>query len=158
MGDFSEGVVPQVELEGVPQNLLSVFVEPDLIGAGGNHVHLDVPLLMVRAEHVDDEEIHVTISIDVGEVRTHGEGAGAAQGELREGLKEASALIDPDSVWRVEIVADVDVGCAVAGEVSHLDGQSPVTGRILQWPSGFIAESSGGERQFCKTALTIIEE
>src|SRR6266542_5605234 len=43
----------------------------------------------------------------------------------------AAAVIDPNSVGRVEIVADIDIRVAVAVEVAHLDSEAIVPWRAL---------------------------
>ena len=72
---------------------------------------------MIGAGHVGDEEIHQAVAVEIAEIRAHGEPGRMADG-VDGGIGEgAVAVVDVNPVGVVEIIADPEIGLAVAVEI-----------------------------------------
>src|SRR5688572_23753876 len=71
----------------------------------------DLPFAQFRtaAEHVHHKNIKVPVVINVGEIHPHGTGGNLSDGRTVDGAQATVAGIEPNSVWRPIIVADVQV-------------------------------------------------
>ena len=86
----------------------------------------------MAAEHVTDKEIVKTITVNVCKINSHGVMAGAADSQLRESAEMAPAIVDPDSIRTLKIVADIDVWKSVAVHVAEHDGEAQIPRRFLE--------------------------
>ena len=97
-------------------------------GHRGRSVQQGQPTHRIRTEHVEHREIPPPVLVEVGEVHAHREEAGVPQ-ESGRGLAEPDlpglALVEPQPVGRLEVVADVEVGFSVTIEVAELGRQAP---------------------------------
>ena len=118
-GDLGIGPVTAIQEQGVPRVLRAVFDFADGQIKAGQIADLVVALLMVGTQHVQDEEVVKTVAIDVGKIDAHGKNTRVAQGQAGNGPKSALAGVDPDAVGRLEIVADINIGSAIAIQVSE---------------------------------------
>ena len=67
-------------------------------------------------------------------------------------------MIDPNSIWRKQVVADVNVGRPVAVQIVKLHGQTPVARRFPQGGSVFIHKKAAvGEGKRLEMSLAIVE-
>src|SRR6266571_1575329 len=112
---------------------------------------------MVRTQHVQDEEVVITVAVDVGKIDAHGKNARVAQSEARKGLESAFAGIDPDAVGRLEIVADIDIGSAIAVHIAKHHREAPVIRWLGERLSVFVQEVSAGERKGSEPSAAIVE-
>src|SRR2546426_329537 len=85
------------------------------------------------------------VAVDVGEIGAHATEGNLAQREGIEFAEASPAAVDPKPVGRPVIVADVEVGRAVAVEVAEGGGQTPVQRRMAQWFSFGVVERAVGE-------------
>ena len=75
----------------------------------------------MAAEHVADKEVIPPISIDICKIDAHRVMAGAANCQLRRRPEMSVAIIDPDAVGSLKIVADINVRSAVAIQIAEHD-------------------------------------
>src|SRR5438094_844699 len=68
------------------------------------------------------------------------------------------AIVDPDTIRRGEIVADIKIGCAVPVDIPEHCGQSPIVEVLLERLSFFIQKRASGETHRLKSTVTIIEK
>ena len=85
------------------------------------------PKPVFPGQHVDDEEIVVSVPVDVGEINPHGRATGMAQLQRLQFPKLTPALIDPNAVRRGVVVADIEIGCSVTVDVAKHHGQTPIS-------------------------------
>ena len=110
----------------------------------------------VAAEHLHHEKVGVAVAVDVGEVRPH-RGVRHRAHRLRAGLAEfAGAVVEPEPVRRLEIVADVNVSEAVGVDVTHLHTQ-PEVERLGKRLAVGLNKPTGTPRHFLKYALPVVE-
>jgi len=65
------------------------------------------------AHHVGREEIDMAVTIDVGEIHRHARVARLSYRQRRRQPEIPASVIDPDLIWILEVIADVQVGRAV---------------------------------------------
>ena len=129
MGHFGESSIPAVQEEGVPRVLRAVFY-----CANGKRTRLKVEALrelpnVIPAEHINHEDIVEAITVDVGKVHAHGGKAELTKAQGRGGAEMAMAVIEPDTIGSLEIIADVNIRGAIAIQIAKGDGESPIERR-----------------------------
>ena len=158
LGYLGEGAVAPVEEERVLHLLRPVVDVPD---AGKNRrLHprlLRLATAVIPAEHVGLENVHVAVAIDVRDRQGHGRLAGFAQAQARRGPETSPAVAEPEGIRTLEVVADKEVGGAVAVDILETDGQRPVVGVFLERLAVFVEESAAGERDWREAARAVIE-
>ena len=98
----------------------------------------------------------MAVTVDVGEVRPH-RGVGHRTHRLRAGLaKPPGAVVEPEPIRRLEIVADVNIHKAVAVDVAHLHAQAEVE-RLGERLAIGMDESPGTPWHTLKHAQTVVE-
>ena len=96
------------------------------------------------------------VAINVGEVHPHRR-VGHRPHHLRAGLAEpAGAIVEPEPVRRLEVVADVNVDVTIAVDVAHLHAQAEVQ-RLGKRLAIGTDESIGAPRHALKHALPVVE-
>ena len=113
----------------VPRSLRAVGDSPD-----GQNLRLDVdplaqPVKVPAAEHVQDEEVIVTIAVQIGEIDAHRGERGLAERQRGQRTEPPAPVIHPDAIGRFEIVADVEIRRAIAREIAKHHRQSPIIRR-----------------------------
>ena len=129
MGDLSVGPVASIEKECVAFVLGAVVDFANGQEEGRDSHYLSFALLMVAAEHVNDNEVVVAVAVNVAEIDAHRKAAGVTHREVGLGAEVAVAIVDPDAIGREQVVANVNVRCAVAVHVSEHRRQTPVVRR-----------------------------
>lgn len=118
--------------------------------------HLAQSAGVVAAGHFDDQEIEMTIAVEVTEIHAHGRKGKFAKGVEGGFAKATAAIVDPEAIGHLEIVADVEIRGAVAVDVAHLGAEAVIKGRGFGLAVGADEElgvpGDGGE-----SALAIIE-
>ena len=79
-----------------------------------------------------------------------------AQRSAGDGAEATLTGVQPDAIGRGEIVAHVDVWRAVAVEIAHHYGQSPVVWGRAQRAPVFVQKRAIGEREGRKTAMPVV--
>ena len=120
--DLGVGAVAVVKVNGVIAVLRPIVVHAKMQLRRLAVAQLCVAQDMLAAKHVDDDEIIVAIPIEVGEIDPHREVATLADGQAINFLENPVALVDPDSVGRLEVVANVEIGAAVPIHVAKHRG------------------------------------
>ena len=142
VGDLGEGAVAPAAEEGVAHHLRTVLDEADGDRRGRHRTHLHLPALVIARHHVHDEKIHLAVAIDIGEIHAHRAAGNAAEREAVDGAEAARAVIDPAAVGRPVVVADIQVGRAVAIHVAELRGEPPVERRARERLAVFIQKGA----------------
>ena len=84
---------------------------------------------VLAAHHFDHKEIQVSVAVDVSKIDTHrGEGL-MAHRQSGQQTKVPGAVVNPNAIHGLEIVAHVNVGEPVLVDVAHLDAQTEVPRR-----------------------------
>ena len=118
-GDLRERPVPSVPQQRVALPLGAVVDLSDQFGQ--RRVGGDLGLAAWPAtQHVDHQDIHVAVSIHVREIDRHRGIAGVADREARHGTKRPRAVVEPEHVRVLEVVAHVQIGRAIAVDVGEL--------------------------------------
>jgi hypothetical protein len=77
--------------------------------------------MMISAQHISDKDIDNTIVIDVGTIDAHGKGARMAQSQSGDGMKSSFPVIDPNSIWRKQVIANINVRSPISVQIMKLD-------------------------------------
>jgi len=156
MGDLSERVVAPVHKQRVAPDLGPVLDPARFGDQRPDADHLPHAKPVVAAHHLGRDKIQEPVAVDIGEIDTHRGEALLAHRQARQGAEAPGAVVDPDPVNRLEIVADVDVRRAVAVQIPHLRRQTEVqrrrSGRAL-----LVAEKLRVPRHRAEPALAVIE-
>ena len=159
--DLGEGAVAPSQKEGVVGELGAIVPDPRLVIPRWHPIHLEAPTAMLPTEHVQHQEVVHTVPIDIGRIDAHGEGAGMTQrqrGRRAEANRATrGSLVDPETVFRLEIVADVEVRPSIARQVPEQHAQSPILGSRIERATRGGREGSPGPRNLGKTATAIVE-
>ena len=104
-------------------------------GHRGRPVEQGQPPHRVGAEHVEHGEVPAPILVEVGEIDPHGKQTRMPHHRRRRGPEAhvaATALVEPNPIGRLEIVADVQVGFPIAIEITKLRRQPPFKRRMRE--------------------------
>ena len=92
--ELREGAVAAVPEKRVALPLGSVIDLPDQLGQG--RVRRDLGLAArAAAQHIRDEDVHVPVPVDVGEIHCHRGVAGVTERKPRRGAKRPPAVVQP---------------------------------------------------------------
>ena len=155
--DLGVGAVAVVQVNGVVTVLRPVVVHTKTQFRRLAVAQLGVPQNMLAAEHVNDDEFIEAIPIEIREIDPHREMTALADGQPIDGPEDALALVDPDSVGRLEVIANVEIGAAVSVHVPKHGGQPPVIRRLGQALAVLVEEGAGGEGDGSEPAAAIVE-
>ena len=108
------------------------------------HVHAH---RVIAAEHVHHEDVVEAIAVDVRHIDAHREMAALAKRQGWRSAKLSAALIEPDALRGIEVVADPDVRQAVLIQVAHHHAQAPVERRRGKRQTRLVEKRSIDERQ-----------
>src|SRR5438552_8650749 len=81
---------------------------------------------VLSAQHFHCHEVQLAVSIEIAEVNSHGCVAHVPQRQAVGGLEMTGAVVQPEPVGSLKIVANVDVRQTVAVDVTNLHSQSKV--------------------------------
>ena len=139
----------------------SIVPDAGLIEPGRHPVHLHIAPQVIAAEHVQHHKVIHAVPIDVGGVHPHREGAGVPQGQLGRSPKSQGAtrsrFIDPESVFRLEIIANVQVWAPIASEIPEQDAQPPILRRRIERTTRGVQESPARPWHLREPPFAIIE-
>ncbi len=99
----------------------------------------------------------MSIPVHVREVHRHARVARFPNGERVDHPEAAAAVVHPDLVGILEVVADVQVGRAIAGEIVEPRGQREEVGRIGERAAQFVTKARPGHRRIGELARAIIQ-
>ena len=94
---------------------------------------------MLAAQHLDNEKIEVPIAVDIREIHAHGSKGLLAHRQPGQQTEMTGAIVKPEAIHGLEIIAHVNVGETVLVNVAHLHTQSEVP-RRRHWFAVFIEE------------------
>ena len=157
MRQLGVSAITATEMEGIPIELRTHACRLEITGFGHDSRAENHALTMSSIQHIRDEEIVVTVAIQVADIDGHREGWGGAQGHGVERSKVTRAVIDPDSIGALEIVADVKVRTAVAIEIAEQSGLAPVARGASEGDPEFIAEDPVGPGDRLKPGVAEIQ-
>ena len=138
--NFRVRAVTPIQVKRVPPDLRPVVNQSGRMWRRVGEAHLPHAQLVEATEHVAHEEVIEPVVVDVGEGDAHGEHAGGTERQLADFLEAAGAIVDPDAVRRLKIVALVNVRIAVLIKVAEHRGQRHVERRLLDWLSVGVAK------------------
>ena len=147
LGDFGEGAVAARELQGVMRDLRARghVQEQRHIGIGFIALHEPPPVL--PAEHVHDKNVVIPIAIHIRDIDAHRGERCVAKGLHGRSAESSGAIPEPNAIGRGKVVADVDIGRAVAIEVANHHGESPIARRGSQGRPLRVEEEAVGPGQ-----------
>ena len=109
-------------------------------------------------EHVGGEDVDVPIAVDVGEVDGHAGIAGDAQRHLRRELKVALAVVEPELVRILEIVADIEIGRAIAVHIVEARRECEVIRIDSEWLATFVTKARTKHRLAREMSFPVIQK
>ena len=157
---LGEGGVPAIPLEGVAEELDAILELARTPELRGQPRHLAGPDGAFAGEHVDREEIHEAIAVEIPEIHPHREGAVVAQGESRDGLEPWFAggrSVQPQAIRRMQVVAHVQVHPSIPVEIPELHRQPPVPLRALERLAVLVDEDALGPRHRAETSSPVVQ-
>ena len=157
-GDVRPRAVATRELQHVAHPLLLVRLETDRLRHRSIGGDLALPIRERRTHHVGREQIHVTVAIDVAEVHRHACVARLAHRERRNETEIPLAVVEPELIGILEVVADVEIGRAVAVHVVEARGEREVVGILRERRPVRVDEARSGRRRASEVPLSIVEE
>ena len=158
IGHLGPGAVSSRQLQRIPHPLTPVGRQPYALGQRGMGRDLALACLERRAEHVGREQVRVPIAVHVCEVDRH---AGIARFAHRKGRNKPEvslAVVEPELVGIFEVVADVEVGRAVAVHVVEARRQREEVGLGGEGGAILAQESRAGNRHAGEATMAVIEK
>src|SRR5689334_12545758 len=98
----------------------------------------------------------MAIMVEISKINAHRVLAGVADGRAGDGFELAAPLVDPDSVWSPIIIADIEIGQAVAVEIPKGAREAPITRRTPEPFTIFVQEQATSPGNGCEAAVTVI--
>ena len=108
-------------------------------------------------QHVRDEDVDLTVAIHIGKINRHRGVAGVAEGETGCRAKRPLPVIQPQEVGVLEIVADVQVRCAVTVHVGELGRQGEVFRRRGEGLARFVEEAPRRPRRQREVSGAVVQ-
>ena len=84
---------------------------------------------LVAAQHVENEKVIETIAVQIREIHPHGKRARVTEHPARRGAKAPAPVVQPEPVRAPEIIADIEIGRAVAIHIAEHRGETPLPRR-----------------------------
>ena len=154
--DLRERAVAAVSEQGVALPLRTVVDAADQLGQ--RRVSGDLALTPgPEPQHVADQNVDVAIAIHVGKVDRHRRVAGVADREARHGAEGPRAVVQPEHVGILEVVAHVQIRRAVPIDVGELGGQAEVLRRGGERLAVLVAEPARGPRDEREMPLAVVQ-
>ena len=154
--DLSERAVAAVLEQRVALPLRPVVDHADQFGERGVGGHLGLAA-RPPAQHVHEHDVHVAVAVDVGEIDRHGRVAGVAERQAGRGAECPLAVVQPEHVRILEIIAYVEVRCAVAVHVGELGGEPEVLGRRGERLPVLVAEPARRPRDESEVPPAVVQ-
>ena len=129
----------------------------DRLGKRISHTDLSHLEQMIRALHIGNEKVIVTIAIDVSEVHRHRKVAAMPDRLFVNQLKPAITLVYPEPIRRLEIVAVVNIRQAVLIDVPNHYGQTEIPKLLLQRLPIFIQPIAVEPIGLCKLRVAVVD-
>ena len=108
-------------------------------------------------QHVADQNVYVAVAIHVGEIDRHRRVTGVADREARHGAEGPRAVVQPEHVGILEVVAHVQIRRAVPIDVGELGGQGEVLRSGSQRLSVLVQEAARGPRDEREVPRTVVQ-
>ncbi len=156
-GHLREAAVPPVEEEGVPLHLGPVPGDARRAPVRPPEGDLEEAPPEVAALHLGGEGVDVAVPVDVGEVHRHGGVRRLPEGVARRRPEGPVALVDPEPVRVVEVVADVQVRAPVAVHVVEARRQAEVRDGLLQGAAVLVAEGAVRPRHRLEAPRPVVQ-
>src|SRR5262245_7528519 len=112
--NFAKGRIATIDLQCVLSFLRPIFEKADRRNDRTEFTDLRVIARVRTAQHVRDKKVRSPIAVNVREINPHRKSAGAPNVSSANRAKSPMAVIDPDSIWRKQIVANVEVRSPIA--------------------------------------------
>ena len=158
VGDLGPRPIAAPQVQHVAHPLRPRAGETHRLGQGRMRRDHRLPFGERRAQHVDGEEVDRSVAVHVTEVDRH---AGVARGGQRPGRYEtevASAVVDPELVGVLEVVADVEIGGAVAIHIVEARRQREEVGLGGERHARLVAKARATDRRVGELAVAIVDE
>ena len=81
---------------------------------------------MLSAQHIRDEDLVVTVSVQVAKIDTHGKPTGLAHGGWPQHLEAAIAPVNPNPIRRGQVAANIQIGQSIFIEVPKGCAERPI--------------------------------
>ena len=147
-------------MQGVPCDLRAVLRVVDGWAQHRGHGVGALPgtAFWIAAQHVHHEEVHQSVTVDVSDIHGHGAETLVSEECSWSCLKTRAGPIEPDAVFPVDkVVAHVEVGPAIAIEVTEHGAEAPVGRRRSEFLTILIKECALGPRDRSKVSSALIE-
>ena len=154
--DLREGAVAAVLEQRVPLPLRPIVDLPDQFGQGRVRGHLGLAA-GPAPQHVRDEDVHVAVAVHVGKIDRHGGVAGGAERQAGRGAECPVAVVQPEQVRVLEVVAHVEVGRAVAVHVGELGGEREVLRCGGERPAGLVEKPARRPRHEREVPRAVVQ-
>src|SRR5688572_19641428 len=133
ISDFRKGAVAARHEESIAQTLGTIAGHARLTDERLLRIHLPFARRKGAAEHIEHENFRRAVEVQVGRIDTHGTGAGLPKGEGIGGAKFPLADVEPDSIRRPKVVADIKVRGEITIEVAEGGAETPIERCTGEW-------------------------
>ena len=154
--DFGVGAVTAVPEQCVPRILRTAVRFTARQGRHFSFGQLHLPMDVFPAQHVSNKKLIVPVAVEIGEVHPHGEQAGLAQRQSRHAPEMAATVVEPDAIFGLKIVADVNIRSAVFVQVTEYDRKAPIIGWCFDRPAFLIQKVSVRPAHRDKLPMTVV--
>ena len=116
---FRVGAVAAIQIEDVARVLRAVI---HFANEGNGRLPVWQKIhaaCVIAAHHIDDENVIKSVAINVRHIHAHGEDALLAHRQTGQGAKFSAALVEPDAVRRIKVVAHVNVRQPVLVQIAN---------------------------------------
>ena len=117
--ELGEGSVPAIDEQRIPLLLQLTLHVARPLEQSRMRRHLGLEAVGVVGEHVDLEEVGESVAVDVGDVHAHRCIAHLPLRGPRRLPKVAATVVEPEHVRVLEVVGDVQFGCAITIEIDE---------------------------------------
>src|SRR2546425_7544764 len=98
MGNLCKRRISPIQLENIAFHLSAFKRTRRSLQAPRSNWILSHAKTMLPAEHVHHQKVVMSVSVDIGKIDAHGEGAGTTQGQTRQGAEASLPVIDPYAI------------------------------------------------------------
>ena len=158
IGNLCPRAVSTRQLECIAHPLAAVSGEADLLGQRRVRGNLALSGGERGAEHVRREKVDVPVAVHIRKVHRHARVARFPHRERGRQPEIAPAVVDPELVGVLEIVADVQVWCTITIHVVEPRRQREEVRIRRERTAVFVQEAWAGDRHAGKVAMPVVEE